>query len=95
MSAVSIFVKMVKARAIALKAVVPGVPSNAKERELLEQDLHLISCYELLEKPWNLQWEEMMAELMGEKDNRWDGTVRQALERWTTAKWRMVYGFLK
>ena len=32
-------------------------------------------------------------ELLGDKDNRWDGTVRQALEKWTAKEWRKVYGF--
>ena len=36
-----------------------------------------------------------MAELMGEKDNRWNGTVRQAIIRWIAAKWQKVYGFPK
>ena len=78
---------------MALRVVVLEVSGNAKERELLEEDLHRISCHGLLEKPWNVQREEIMVELMGEKDNRWDGTVRQALERWTTVEWRKVYGF--
>ena len=30
---------MVKAGAISFKAVVPGLPKNAKDRELLEEDL--------------------------------------------------------
>ena len=34
-------------------------------------------------------------ELLGEKDNRWHGTVRQALEKWTTKEWRKVYGFTR
>ena len=37
--------------------------------------------------------EDLVAELLGDKDNRWDGTVRQAPERWTTKEWRKVYGF--
>ena len=45
---------MVKARAMALKAVVPGVPGNLKEGELLEEDLCRIGCHGFLEKPWNL-----------------------------------------
>ena len=32
-------------------------------------------------------------ELLGDKDNRWDGTVRQAPEKWTAKEWRKVYGF--
>ena len=34
-----------------------------------------------------------MVELLGDKDNRWEGTVRQAPERWTVKEWRKVYGF--
>ena len=32
-------------------------------------------------------------ELLGDKDNRWDGTVRQAPEKWTAKEWRKVYSF--
>ena len=32
-------------------------------------------------------------ELLGDKDNWWDETVRQALEKWTAKEWRKVYGF--
>ena len=83
--------KMVKAGAIALKAVVPGMPKNVKDKELLEEDLRRIGCHGFLGKPWGLRVEEMVAELIGEKDNRWDGTVRQALEKWTAKEWRKVY----
>ena len=37
--------------------------------------------------------EEMVAELLEDKDNWWDGTVCQALEKWTVKEWRKVYGF--
>ena len=84
---------MVKAGAISLKAVVPGLPKNAKDRELLEEDLRRIGCHGLLRKPWGLRMEEMVAEIIGEKDNRWDGTVRQAPEKWTAKEWRKVYNF--
>ena len=84
---------MMKAGAISLKAVVPGLPKNAKDRELLEEDLRRIRCHGLLGKPWGLRMEEMVAEIIGEKDNRWDGTVRQAPEKWTAKEWRKVYSF--
>ena len=84
---------MVKAGAISLKAVVPGLPKNSKDRELLEEDLRRIGCHGLLGKPWGLRMEEMVAEIIGEKDNRWDGTVRQAPEKWTAKEWRKVYSF--
>ena len=32
-------------------------------------------------------------ELLEDKDNWWDGTVRQASENWTAKEWRKVYGF--
>ena len=43
--------KMVKARAMALKAVVPGIPKSVKDRELLEEDLRQIGCHGLMGKP--------------------------------------------
>ena len=72
---------MVKAGAMALKAVVPRVPRvprKVKERELLEEDLRRIGCHGFSKKPWNFKIERMVVELMGEKDNRWRGTPRQA-----------------
>ena len=42
---------MMKAGAMVLKAVVPGVPSNAKEWELLEEDLRRIGCHRLMGNP--------------------------------------------
>ena len=67
---------MVKVGAIMLKAVVLGILGNAKERKLLEEYLHCIGCQWLLEKPWNLQVDDMVVELMEEKDNRWNRTIR-------------------
>ena len=32
-------------------------------------------------------------ELLGDKDNRWDGTVCQAPKKWIAKEWRKVYGF--
>ena len=37
----------------------------------------------------------MVVELLGDKDNRWEGTVRQAPERWTVKEWMKVYGFAR
>ena len=85
--------RMVKAGAMALKAVVPGIPKTVKDRELLEEDLRRIGCHGFLGKPWGLRMEDLVAELLGGKDNRWDGTVRQAPEKWTVKEWRKVYGF--
>ena len=43
--------RMVKARAMALKAVVPGVPKSVKDRELLEEDLRRIGCHGFQDRP--------------------------------------------
>ena len=85
--------RMVKAGAMALKAVVPGVPKSVKDRELLEEDLWRIGCHEFLDRPWGLRMEDMVVELLGDKDNRWHETVRQAAEKWTAKEWHKVYGF--
>ena len=85
--------RMVKAGAMALKAVIPGMPKTVKDRELLEEDLQRIGCHGFLGKPWGLRMEDLVAELLGGKDNRWDGTVRQAPEKWTMKEWRKVYSF--
>ena len=85
--------RMVKAGAMALKAVVSGVPKSVKDRELLEEDLWRIGCHGFLDRPWGLRMEDMVVELLGDKDNRWHGTVRQAPEKWTAKEWRKVYSF--
>ena len=80
---------------MALKAVVPGVPKNARDRELLKGDLRRIGCHGFMGKPWGLRMEDMVVELLGDKDNHWEGTVCQALERWTVNEWQKVYGFAR
>ena len=84
---------MVKAGAMALKAVVSGAPKSVRDRELLEEDLRRIECYGFARKPWGLRMEDLVVELLGDKDNRWDRTMRQAPEKWTAKEWRKVYGF--
>ena len=66
---------MVKAGAMALKAVVLDVPKSVRDRDLLEEDLRWIGCHGFPGKPWGLRMEDMVVELLGDKDNRWDGTV--------------------
>ena len=85
--------KMVKVGAMALKVVVPGVPKSVRDRELLEEDLRQIGCHGFAGKPWGLRMEDLVVELFGDKDNRWDGTVRQSPEKWTAKEWRKVYDF--
>ena len=85
--------RMVKAGAMAIKAVVSGVPKSVKDRELLEEDLRHIGCHGFLDRLWGLRMEDMVVELLGDKDNRWHRTVRQAPEKWMAKEWRKVYGF--
>ena len=68
--------EMVKAGAMALNAVVLSIPKSAKDRELLEEDLQRIECHRLMGKPWRLQIEDLVVELLCEKDNHWHGTMR-------------------
>ena len=86
---------MVKVGAMALKAMVPSIPKSAKDCELLEEDLRRIGCLGFMGKPWRLRMEDLVVELLGEKDNRWHRTMRQALEKWTAKEWRKVYGFAR
>ena len=85
--------RMMKVGAMVLKAMVSGMPKSVRDRELLEEDLRQIGCHGFIGKPWGLRMEDLVVELLGDKDNRWDGTVRQAPERWTAKEWRKVYGF--
>ena len=86
---------MVKAGAMALKTVVPGVLKSVKDRKLLEEDLRRIGCHRLMGRPWGLRMEEMVFELISDKDNRWHKIVCQVSKKWTVKEWRKVYGFTK
>ena len=83
---------MVKAGAMAFKAVVPGIPKSARDQELLEEDLRQIGCHGLMGKPWGLRMDDLVVELLGEKDNQWHGTMRQAPEKSSAKEWWKVYG---
>ena len=80
---------------MSLKAVVLGIPKSVRDRDLLEEDLRRIGCHGFMGKPWGLRMEDMVVELLGDKNNRWDGTVRQAPEKWIAKEWRKVYGFAR
>ena len=84
---------MVKAGAMALKAVVLGVPKSVRDRELLEEDLWQIGYHGFMGRSKGLRMEDMVVELLGDKDNCSHGTVRHAPEKWRAKEWRKVYGF--
>ena len=54
---------------MALKAVVPDVPKSVRDRELLEEDLQQIGCHGFMGRPLGLRMEDMVVELLGDKDN--------------------------
>ena len=74
---------------------ISGHSQECKRPELLEKDLRRIGCHGFIGKPWGLQMEDMVVELLGDKDNRWHRTVRQAPEKWSAKEWRKVYGFTR
>ena len=86
---------MVKAGAMALKAMVPGISKSTKDRKLLEEDLRRIECHKLMEKPSRLRMDDLVVELLGEKDNWWHGTMCQASEKWSAKEWQKMYGFAR
>ena len=55
---------MVKLPIVALKVVVPVIPRGAMERAMLEEDLRRMGCHGLMERPWCLKYEKIMAELL-------------------------------
>ena len=73
--------RIVKAGAMALKAVVSGVPRSVRDQDLLEEDLRQIGCHGFLGKPWGLRMENMVVELLRDNNNQWDGTMQQAPEK--------------
>ena len=48
--------RMVKAGAMAIKAMVPGIPKSAEDWEVLEEDLRRIGCHSLMGSPGGYAW---------------------------------------
>ena len=67
---------MAKLPTIALKAVVPNIPREAKERAMLEEDLCRMGCHSLMERPWCLKCKKIVAELLASQDNQRNEMVR-------------------
>ena len=45
---------------VALRNVLPAIPTGEAEREMLRSDLYGIGCAGLLERPWNLKNEDLI-----------------------------------
>ena len=80
---------------VSLRSICPSVPKDEEEKWLLVEDLARIGCEGLLIQPWSLRSEEMVQEFLQECSNKWEGTIRRDLERWTTKTWAEVYSFPK
>ena len=68
---------------VSLRSVCPSVPKDEEEKRLLVEDLTRIGCEGLLAQHWSLRSKEMVQEFLQERSNRWEGTIRRDLERWT------------
>ena len=59
------------------------------------EDVTRIGCEGLFTQPWSLRSEAMAREFSRERSNKWEGTIKKDLERWTADLWAMVYNFPK
>ena len=78
---------------ISFKALVPVLPKTPTARRELEEDLERIGCAGLLNKPWNVEDEGLVRELVEGAPNQFDHTVRCSPEKWTALVWEEAYGF--
>ena len=68
---------------IPLKNVSHVIPKSEAELKELIEDLTRMGCEGLLAKPWNLQSEATLRDLMFERGNQWFKIMRQYHEKWT------------
>ena len=66
---------MAKLLNVSVKAVLPVLPSGAKEQVMLEEDVCRMECHELMQQPRYLKYNWIVAEFLVAEDNRWIGTV--------------------
>lgn len=76
-----------------LRTVVPKVPSEERDREILDADLRRMGCGGLRNRPWCVRDEKMVRELIEGTSNEWDNTIRAAPKKWTEELWRGTYDF--
>ena len=63
-----------------LRSVVTAIPKEPKERAYLEEDLTKIGCIGLMSKPWSVNDEKMVRELVIGARNQYKQTVQARLE---------------
>ena len=77
----------------AVRKVFPAIPEADADKKVLRHYLEIMGCLGLLKVPWGGKNPELLAELMGTPDNRFDGLLRAHPEKWTATEWRRTYGF--
>lgn len=78
---------------VKLRKVIPLVPLEDPERGNLMQDLTVMGCEGLLDKPWGFKEERIVRELVGKVSNQFDYTLHGLPHLWTEERWREVYDF--
>jgi hypothetical protein len=80
---------------VKLRKIVPEVPRDETERGELLEDLQVMGCSGLLEKPWGFKDDRIVRELLDGVSNEFDNSIRGQAVRWTEECWREVYHFGK
>ena len=79
---------------VSLRTVTPSIPKNPIALVELKEDLRVMRCAGLLERPWALKREELVHELLlPERPNIFDTTVWDQPQLWTAEIWRDTYNF--
>ena len=69
---------------VSLRTMTPSILENPIALAELKEDLRVIRCAGLLERPWALKREELVRELLlPERPNIFDTTVRDRPQLWT------------
>jgi hypothetical protein len=80
---------------VKLRKIVPEVPRDEVERGELLEDLQVMGCSGLLEKPWDFKDDWIVRELLDGVSNEFDNSIRGQPIQWTEECWREVYHFSK
>lgn len=84
-----------KVKALRLKPIRAVIPADDEEKRQLADDLTKMGCEGLLSMPWTMKSEAMVMELLYDRSNEWDETIRGVPEQWTADRWAEVYCFKK
>jgi hypothetical protein len=76
---------------VKLRRVAPVIPDSEPERAALMEDLNSMGCTDFILKPWGFKDDQVVRELLGERCNAFDGTIRADPGKWTEKVWRDVY----